>query len=92
MGENLGSCQNFEFLPCEELETAVNKVEGKDTLSVTNITLQFKDKDDFTQTLRLQGNSLALICLKVFYKVCLFQLHHWRPGQSCKEKLRGRNQ
>ena len=52
-GESLGSCHNFEFLPCEELEAAVNKVEGKDSLSVTNLTLQFLDKEDSTQILRL---------------------------------------
>ena len=53
LGESLGSCHNFEFVPCEELEAAVNKVEGEDSLSVDNLTLQFMDKEDPTQTLRL---------------------------------------
>ena len=52
-GDSLSSCLTQQFLPCEDLEAAVNKVEGEDSLSVSNITLQFKDKENSTQILRL---------------------------------------
>ena len=47
----------------EELEAAVNKVEGEDSLSVTSMTLQFLDKENSTQNLRLDWNSIDLFLL-----------------------------